>query len=477
MVMGDMEMTVDIAIIGSGPGGYGAAFRAADLGLDVALVDSRPELGGVCLHAGCIPSKTYLFLADLILESRKAKKMGVCFSEPEIDIVSIQAWKDKVVGNLSQGLTGLSDRRGVQRITAKAHFESSTTVRLEGTDINRLHFQHAIIATGSRPIVFPGTSPTRDSRIMSSTGALAMPDIPGRLLIIGGGYVGLEIGTIYAALGSRIWLAERELRLLSGVDQDLVQPLKHQLDQLFEHIWVGSTITSLKDNQDYVEVRMETEQGSETHKFDRVLVAIGRKPFSEHLGLEHTEVKTDNRGYIIVDDQQRTNDEHIFAVGDVAGEMMLAHTATRQGRVAAEVIGGQPSRFDVRAIPSVVYTVPQIAWCGLSEEQAREKGIAVHVQKFPWKFSGRAHTMDATEGFTKILADPADGRILGLGVCGHAAEGLVAEGVLAIEMGALAEDLALSLHPHPTLSETQGETAELFLGSPTHILPRKSKQH
>ena len=475
MVMGDMEMTVDLAIIGSGPGGYGAAFRAADLGMDVALVDSRPEPGGVCLHEGCIPSKTYLFLAELILESRRAKKMGVCFNEPEIDIAAIQAWKDEVVGNLSQGLIGLSDKRGVQRFTAKAHFESSTTVRLEGTDINRLHFQHAIIATGSRPIVFPGTSPTRDSRIMSSTGALAMSGIPERLLIIGGGYVGLEIGTIYAALGSRIWLAERELRLLSGVDQDLVRPLKRQLDQLFEHIWFGSKITALKENQDCVEVMLETEQGSETHQFDRVLVAMGRKPLSEDLGLEHTGVATDNSGYIIVDDQQRTNDEHIFAVGDVVGGMMLAHTATRQGRVAAEVIAGQLSRYDVRAIPSVVYTVPQIAWCGLSEEQAREKGITVDVQKFPWKFSGRAHTMDATEGFTKILADPADGRILGLGVCGHTAEGLVAEGVLAIEMGALAEDLALSLHPHPTLSETQGETAELFLGSPTHVLPRKTR--
>jgi len=373
MVMGDMEMAVDIAVIGSGPGGYAAAFRAADLGLDVAMIDSRSQPGGVCLHEGCIPSKTFLFLAELILGSRRAQKMGVCFAEPEIDIAAIQAWKDTVVGNLSQGLSGLSDTRGVQRITAQAYFESSTTVRLEGADINRVHFQQAIIATGTKPIAFPGTNPTPESRIMNSSGALALSSLPGRLLIIGGGYVGLEIGTIYAALGSRIWLAERELQLLPGVDPDLVRPLRHQLDQLFEHIWVGNTITAVKENRDSVDVLMETEQGVEMQQFDRVLVAMGREPRSDHLGLEYTGVKTDKHGCIIVDDQQRTTDEHIFAVGDVAGGAMLAHTATRQGRVAAEVIAGRSSRFDVRAIPSVVYTVPQVAWCGLSEEQAREK--------------------------------------------------------------------------------------------------------
>ena len=475
MVMGDMVMSFDIVVIGSGPGGYGAAFRAADLGLDVALIDTRSRPGGVCLYEGCIPSKTLLFLAELIFDSRRAKKMGIDFGDPRVDLDSMRSWKDKVVGNLSRGITRLSEARGIQQITGKACFENAATLRLEGTDINRIRFRQAIIATGSTPRTFRGTTPDGKSRIMDSTSALELSEIPEKLLIIGGGYVGLEIGTIYAALGSRIWLVEKENRLLSGVDRDLVQPLERRLDELFEKVWLKSSISVLKENQDNVEITLETDQSTEAHQFDRALVAIGRIPLSNSLGLENTGVTTNNGGFIIVDDQQRTTDQNIFAVGDVTGGTMLAHTATCQGRIAAEVIAGQPSVFDVRAIPSIVYTAPQIAWCGLSEEQAKERGIAVQVLKFPWKLSGRAHTMDATDGLTKILADPSDGRILGLGICGQAAEGLIAEGVLAIEMGARAEDLALSLHPHPTLSETESEAAEIFLGSPTHILPRKRK--
>jgi dihydrolipoamide dehydrogenase len=473
MVMGDMVMTVDLVVIGSGPGGYGSAFRAADLGLDVALIDPRPRPGGVCLHEGCIPSKTFLFLAELILDTRRAGKMGVRFSEPEIDLVAMQSWKNQVIDNMADGLVSLSSRRGVQLIKGTAQFENNTTVRLEGSEISRLKFKHAIIATGSIPLVFPGTKPTPESRIMSSTGALSLKDIPEKMLIIGGGYVGLELGTVYAALGSKIWLAELQDRLLPEVDQDLVQPLKRQLTELFEDIYLQTRITSLTETDDGVEVHFETPEGKQAHHFERVLVAMGRKPVSYGLGLENTDVKIDDRGFIEVDDQQRTTAPNIFAVGDVAGGMMLAHTATREGRIAAEVIAGKTSTFDVRAIPAVVYTDPQIAWCGLTEREAKARKISVIVEKFPWKYSGRANTMGATDGLTKILADPIDGRILGIGITGRETEGLISEGVLAIEMGALAEDMALSLHPHPTLSETEGEAAEIFMGSPTHMLPKK----
>ena len=475
MVVGDMEMRVDVAVIGSGPGGYGAAFRAADLGLDVALIDPRPRPGGVCLHEGCIPSKSCLFLAGLILDTRRAKKMGLHFAEPELDLTAVNSWKKGVIDTMADGLVGLCNKRDIQLITGTAHFESATSLRLEGSDISRLKFASAIIATGSRPIPFSGAGPVAGGRIMSSTEALTLTEIPRRLLVIGGGYVGLELGTVYAALGSSIHLAELEDRLLPAVDQDLVQPLHRHLSRLFERISLSTRITGLKETADGVEACLTTAAGEETLSFDRVLVAMGRTPLSADLGLEHTAVKTDERGYILVDSRQRTSEANIFAVGDVTGGTMLAHTATREGRIAAEVIAGKTSAFDVRAIPAVIYTKPQIAWCGLTEQQARAGNIPISVLKFPWKYSGRANTMGATDGLTKIIADPADGRILGLGVTGRDTEGLIAEGVLAIEMGALAEDLALSLHPHPTLSETEGEAAEIFLGSPTHLAPSKKR--
>lgn len=475
MVMGDMVMTVDVAVIGSGPGGYGAAFRAADLGLDVALIDSRPRPGGVCLHEGCIPSKTYLFLAELILDTRRASKMGLRFAEPEIDLPAMNNWRNEVIDTMADGLVSLCSKRSIQLITGSAHFENATTVRLEGSELSRLKFKHAIIATGSTPIVFPGTTPTTNSRIMSSASALNLQDIPKRLLIIGGGYVGLELGTVYAALGSQVELAELQDRLLPAVDQDLVQPLHRHLSELFHRIHLKTQITHLMETADGVEVHLKTPEGEEHLQFDKVLVAMGRIPVSAGLGLENTGVAVNDRGFIQVDAQQRTAENNIFAVGDVTGGMMLAHTATREGRIAAEVIAGKTSSFDVRAIPAVVYTDPQIAWCGLTEQEAKRKNIQVSVMKFPWKYSGRANTMGATDGLTKILADPENGRILGIGITGRETEGLIAEGVLAIEMGALAEDMALSLHPHPTLSETEAEAAEIFLGSPTHMLPKKLK--
>jgi len=473
MVMGDMEMTVDLAIIGSGPGGYGAAFRAADLGLDVALIDPRHRPGGICLHEGCIPSKTFLFLAELILDARRAGKMGVHFGSPEIDIAAMAAWKDQVIDTMAGGLVQLCERRGIQRIRGKAHFETPTTLRLEDAELSRLKFKSAIIATGSSPVIFPGT--TTGGRIMTSAEALSLTDIPKNLLVVGGGYVGLELGTVYAALGSNVQLAELAERLLPAVDPDLVAPLSRSLSGLFTHIHLATAIKRMTETPDHVEVTLATPHGEEQLRFDKVLVAMGRTPVTAGLGLANTRVKLDDKGSIVVDEQQRTAEPNIFAVGDVVGTRMLAHTATREGRIAAEVIAGHPSSFDVRAIPAVVYTDPQIAWCGLTEQQAAQDKISVTVLHYPWKYSGRANTMGATDGLTKILADPESGRILGIGITGRDTEGMIAEGVLAIEMGALAEDMALSLHPHPTLSETEGEAAEIFVGSPTHLLPRQKK--
>jgi len=471
--MGDMEMTIDLAIIGSGPGGYGAAFRAADLGMDVAMIDPRHRPGGVCLHEGCIPSKTLLFLAELILDSRRAEKMGVRFPSPEIDLAAMSRWKGEVIDNMAKGLTHLCNKRSIQLIRGIAHFENATTLRLKDSELSRIRFNHAIIATGSIPISFPGVEPGQDSRIMNSAQALDLSDVPGNILIVGGGYVGLELGTIYSALGCKVHLAEVQPRLLPAVDGDLVAPLFRRLSGLFENIHLNTSITRMEETAQEVRVYFTTPQGETCGQFDKVLVAMGRNPVTKGLGLDNTKVELDERGFITVNEQQRTGEPNIFAVGDVVDGMMLAHTATREGRIAAEVIAGKPSSFDVRAIPAVVYTDPQIAWCGLTEQQAAAENVNVTVMKFPWKYSGRANTMGATDGLTKILADPENGRILGIGITGRNTEGMIAEGVLAIEMGALAEDMALSLHPHPTLSETEGEAAEIFLGSPTHVLPRQ----
>jgi dihydrolipoamide dehydrogenase len=427
----------------------------------------------VCLFKGCIPSKTFLYLAELIHDADKAAAMGISFGKPQISLAGMRNWKSQVIDKLAAGLVSLSERRGVQLIAGRAEFESSEVVRLHDSEVSRIKFRHAVLATGSRPIPFPGTDFKGGGKIMSSTGALALADVPGRLLVLGGGYVGLELGSVYAALGSRVTLVEFMDRLLPGVDRDLVEPLNQNLLQIFEHIHLKTKVLSLAEDGNGVAVTLEGEIAEPQQRFDRVLVAIGRSPASRGIGLENTRVQLDDRGFVVVDEQMRTADEKIFAVGDVAGGMMLAHKATREGKIAAEVIAGQPSAFDVRAIPAVVYTDPQIAWCGVTEEDARRENRPVTVQRFPWKFSGRAATMGAPEGLTKLLVDPASGRILGVGIAGRDTEGLISEGVLAVEMGALAEDLALSVHPHPTLSETEGEAAEIFLGTATHILSKK----
>ena len=475
MVMGELTQEAEVLVIGSGPGGYAAAFRAADLGLDVTMVDPGSRPGGVCLFKGCIPSKTLLYLTELIYDAARAEDMGISFGKPKIDMAALRSWKGKVIDQMANGLVNLNNRRGIQLLKGRAEFESSDTARIHDCEVNHIKFRHAILATGSQPIPFSQTTFKTGGRIISSTGALALADVPEKLLVLGGGYVGLELGTVYAALGSRVSLVELEDRLLAGVDQDLVQPLHRRLKTIFESINLKTKVVSMEENKDGVDVTFEGDIDALQQSFDKVLVAIGRKPSSRYIGLENTKVILDENGFVKVDSRQRTDDDRIFAVGDVVGGMMLAHKATREGKVAAEVIAGQPSAFDVRAMPAVVYTDPQIAWCGMTEEQARAQDRTVKVQRFPWKFSGRATTMGAPEGLTKIIVEPETGRILGVGITGRDTEGLISEGVLAIEMGALAEDMALSIHPHPTLSETEGEAAELFLGSATHILS-KSRQ-
>ena len=472
MVMGEFTQETDLLVIGGGPGGYAAAFRAADLGLDVTLVETAPEPGGVCLFTGCIPSKTLLYVTELIHDARRSSEMGITFSEPEVNLELLRAWKSKVIARLAKGLAGLTQRRGILYLQGKATLEDSSHARVQNTGSSHIRFKHAILATGSRPRPLPGVPFKPGGRVMDSTGALELADVPERLLVVGGGFVGLELGSVYASLGSRVVLVEGNGQLMRGIDHDLSRPLLERLKDLFESIHYNTIIDSLEEDDTGVDVKFRGEIESKAQRFDRVLVAAGRLPDSEGLGLENTGVKTDDHGFIIVDRQRRTTDEKIFAVGDVAGGAMLAHKAMHEGKVAAEVISGMPSSFDFQAIPAVLYTDPQIAVCGLSEEAAKKRGIKVRVARFPWSASGRAVSMGLS-GMTKMIIDQDSQRVLGVGIVGREAGEMISEGVLAVEMGALAEDVSLSIHPHPTLSEAEGEAAGAFLGSSTHILPQK----
>ena len=472
MVMGEFTVEAQVLVVGGGPGGYAAAFRAADLGLDVTIVDAGGRLGGVCLFRGCIPSKTLLHVAEIMDDARRAEEMGVDFGKPTVDLDRLRAWKNAVTEKLAGGLLELCKRRGIQLIKGRATFESPDTARLSGADVARIRFKHAIIASGSTPRPLPDLSFRQGGRIMNSTGALALADVPGRLLVVGGGYVGVEIGSIYAALGSRVTLVEGSSRLLAGADADLVRPLQSRLSEIFETIHFKTGIRTMSEGDNAVEVVLDGEESGAPMQFDRVLVAVGRSPGSEGLGLENTRVEVDGRGFIRIDGQCRTAQPNIFAVGDIVGGAMLAHKAMYEGKVAAEVIAGKPSAFDVQAIPAVVYTNPQLAWCGLTEEEARKQGRRVKVTRFSWSASGRAVSMGVgARGLTKIVGDAESGRLLGMGIVGREAGEMISEGVLAIEMGALAEDVALTMHPHPTLSESEEEAAEAFLGTATHIMP------
>jgi dihydrolipoamide dehydrogenase len=473
MVMGEFTQETDILVIGGGPGGYASAFRAADLGMDVTMVEADPKPGGVCLFRGCIPSKTLLYVTELMYDARRSSEMGLDFAEPKVDINRLREWKNKVINKLANGLVELTKRRGIQFIQGTAVFEDSSHARVENTGISRVRFKHAIIATGSLARPPAGSQFKPGGRIMDSTGALELADIPERLLVIGGGFVGLETGSIYASLGSRVVLVEYNGRLLQGIDTDLMQPLLTRVEKLFESIHYNTSVSGMEEDESGVTVTFSGNIEEKSQRFDRVLVATGRIPNSKGIGLENTKVQVNERGFITVDRQRRTTDDRIFAVGDVTGGAMLAHKAMHEGKTAAEVIAGMPSAFDFLAVPAVVYTDPQIAVCGLSEETARSRGRNVKVSRFPWSASGRAVSMGVASGMTKIIADPDSQRVLGVGIVGREAGEMISEGVLAIEMGALAEDLAMSIHPHPTLSEAEEEAAEAFLGSSTHILPQK----
>ncbi len=466
-----MPESINIAVVGAGPGGYAAAFLAADLGMTVTLIDPELNPGGVCLYRGCIPSKALLHVAKLIEESQQAKNWGIDFATPKIDLARLRSWKEGVIKKLTGGLGVLSKQRKVHYVQGRAAFENSSTLRVTKSDGSEeaLTFDRIVIATGSRPAIVP-TLKLDTPRIMDSTGALNLEDIPGSLLVVGGGYIGLELGSVYAALGTRVTVVEMLSGLLPGADRDLVLPLHKRLEKMFEGILLNTTVAAVKDEGSGIRATLRGQDGNAQEKvFDRVLVSVGRKPNSEIPGLEKTRVQVGPRGFIQVNKQLQTDDPAIYAIGDVVGEPMLAHKAMHEGRTAAEAIAGHKVAFEPNAIPAVVFTDPEVAWCGLTETQAQNEKCEIKVAKFPWAASGRAITLDRPEGMTKLLIDPQTERVLGVGIVGVGAGELIAEGVLAIEMAALAKDVAMTIHPHPTLSETIMNSAEVFFGTPTDI--------
>jgi dihydrolipoamide dehydrogenase len=475
-------MHSQVVVLGGGPGGYAAAFLAADLGLEVAIVEADPRLGGTCLLRGCIPSKALLHVAKVVSEAREMTDWGVDFPAPQVAVEKLRARKESVINTLTGGLAELAKRRKVRRIHARGVFVDSQTLQLEGGDPKtyddaRITFDHCILATGSVPAM-PKMFDIGSDRVMDSTGALNLVDIPATLLVIGGGYIGLEMGSVYSELGTKVSVVELTDGLLPGADRDLVKPLEKRLRERFAAIHLGTKVTGVKDVGGRVDVAMEAADGSNetTATFDRVLVAVGRRPKSGGFGLENTKVKITDKGFVEVDAQQRTADEHILAIGDVAGEPMLAHKASHEGKVAAEVLAGEPAAFDKAAIPAVVFTDPEIAWAGLTAEQAKRESRAVDVVQYPWQASGRAIANGRTDGMTKWLVDPATERVLGCGIVGAGAGELIAEAVVAIEMGCTVRDLAESIHPHPTLSETLSFAAEVQLGTATEVYRPKRKQ-
>jgi dihydrolipoamide dehydrogenase len=456
MVMGDLVREVDVVVVGGGPGGYSAAFRCAELGLETVIVDAAGRLGGACLHEGCIPSKALLHVAGMIAEAERARDFGVDFGPPRVSLDALRKWKaERVVGRLARGLAASAKGKGVELVVGRAVFEGSRQLRVEGEEARRIGFVHAIIATGSRPAPLPGVASLGD-RVMDSTAALEVADVPERLLVIGGGYIGLELGQVYAALGSAVTLVEMTDGLLPGADRDLVTPLVRRVERQFTSVRIGTRIADLRERGAEVEALLG---GGEVARFERALVAVGRRAVSDGLGLEATGVRADDRGVIRVDERGRTAVPHVYAVGDVTGEPMLAHRAMRQGVVAAEAIAGRAAAFDNVVVPAVVFTDPEVAWCGLTEAAASRAGRAVRIARFAWAASGRAATLGRVDGVTKVLADPDTGRVLGVGIVGPGAGELIAEGALAVEAALLAEDVAATIHAHPTLAEGLMEAA------------------
>jgi dihydrolipoamide dehydrogenase len=459
--------STQLVVVGGGPGGYAAAFLGADLGLSVTLIDPEANPGGVCVYRGCIPSKALLHVADVIAESRHAKAWGVDFGEPKVDVAKLRSFKDDVVKRLTGGTGQLVKARKIQYVRGLAALVDAHHLRVQPGSVD-IEFEHAILATGSTPAI-PASLKVDDPRVMDSTGALDLPDIPKSLLVVGGGYIGLELGSVYATLGSAVTVVEMTPGLLPGADRDLVDILARRVAQTMKAVLLETRVVQMKPEAKGIRVRFEGKADPGEQLFDRVLVAVGRRPNSNIPGLERTGVQIDARGFIKVDEQRRTNEPSIFAIGDVAGEPMLAHKASHEGRVAVEVIAGENVAFAPRAIPAVVFTDPEIAWAGLTESQAAKENRKVAIAKFPWGASGRAITLDRTDGLTKLILDPETERLLGVGLVGPGAGELIAEGVLAIEMGANATDLKLSIHPHPTLTETMMESAEVFFGQATHV--------
>ena len=475
-----MPQSTHVVVIGAGPGGYAAAFYAADLGMQVALVDPAVNPGGVCLYRGCIPSKALLHVADVLNEARHAEAWGVAFGSPKIDVDRLRAFKTKVVNQLTGGLGQLSKQRKITYIQGTAGFRDARTLEItrEGqSQPETLTFEHAIIATGSRPSTLPGVN-LQSPRLMDSTAALEVPDVPRSLLVVGGGYIGLELGTVYAALGTKVTVVEMTDGLLPGADRDLVNILARRVESMSEAVLLKTKVVAMKEAKDGIAVTFEGEglpaDAPKERTFDRVLVSVGRRPNSAVPGLDRTRVKVNARGFIEVDPARRTAEPSIYAIGDVVGEPMLAHKASHEGRVAVEAIAGERVAFEPLAIPAVVFTDPELAWCGLTETDAQKQKREVVVSRFPWAASGRALTLDRTDGMTKLILDPKTERVLGVGIVGPGAGELIAEGVLAVEMGANATDVRMTIHPHPTLSETIMESAEVFFGQATHVYrPRK----
>ena len=472
---GKGDIHADLVVLGSGPGGYTAAFRAADLGLNVVLIEKNPTLGGVCLNVGCIPSKALLHAAKVITEAEEMADHGISFSKPKVDLDRLRSWKDSVVSQLTGGLTGLSKARKVTVVKGKGTFSGPNMIDVVGEDGNKqVSFEQCIIAAGSEPVKLPFIP--EDERVIDSTGALELRDIPKRMLILGGGIIGLEMACVYDALGSKITVVEFMDQLMPGADKDIVKPLHKRIEGRYENILVKTKVTAVEAQKKGLKVTFENDKGEvSSDLFDRVLVSVGRTPNGKKVNVEAAGVAVDERGFIAVDSQQRTGQKHIFAIGDVVGQPMLAHKAVHEGKVAAEVAAGQNRHFDARVIPSVAYTDPEVAWVGVTETQAKAQGLKVGKGVFPWAASGRSLSLGRSEGITKLIFDPADDRVIGAAIVGPNAGDLIAEVALAIEMGADAVDLGHTIHPHPTLSETVNFAAEMFEGTITDLMPPKKR--